>query len=224
MMPTNSADILRRIAREVPTALAGRAEAWDSGSPAANAAPAASVILLRESRGALETYLLHRHARMAFAASMVVFPGGRMDPVDEATADPWRACAVRETREETGVSLDVAGLHDWAEWTTPALEPRRYRTKFYVAALPADQEAADVSGETDRADWSTPEAALLAAERGTLALMPPTLSILLELAESGSLAYVLSAAEGRIVTPVLPTLEHGSEGWRFRYPVDEART
>ena len=163
MMPTNSADILRRIAPEVPTALAGRAEAWDSGSPAANAAPAASVILLRESRGALETYLLHRHARMAFAASMVVFPGGRMDPVDEATADPWRACAVRETPRRPESAWTRPRLHDWAEWTTPELEPRRYRTKFYVAALPADQEATDISGETDRADWSTPEAALLAA-------------------------------------------------------------
>ena len=93
---------------------------------------------------------------MAFAASMVVFPGGRMDPVDETAADPWRACAVRETIEETGVIVDPTALLDWAEWTTPELEPRRYRTKFYVAALPADQEATDISGETDRAEWSTP--------------------------------------------------------------------
>ncbi len=222
-MPTNSADILRRIAPEVPTALAGRAEAWDPASPAANAAPAASVILLRESRGALETYLLHRHARMAFAASMVVFPGGRMDPVDEAAA---RSVArLRRTGDRSRRPASAwtrPRLHDWAEWTTPELEPRRYRTKFYVARCPADQEATDVSGETDRADWSTPEAALAAAERGTLALMPPTLSILLELAELGILADVLAAAEGRIVTPVLPTLERGSDGWRFRYPVAEA--
>ena len=221
-MPTNSADILRRLAPEVPAALAGRADAWDPASPAAIASPAASVILLRESRGALETYLLHRHAQMAFAASMVVFPGGRMDPVDEGALDPWRACAVRETLEETGVTLPAADLYDWAEWTTPEFEPRRYRTKFYVAPLPADQEATDVSGETDRAEWSTPSAALAASHAGTLGLMPPTRAILLELAELDSLADVLAAAEGRIVTPVLPTLVRGSGGWRFRYPAAEA--
>ena len=67
-----------------------------------------------------------------------------------------------------------------------------------------------------------PAAALAAAQAGTLALMPPTLSILLELAELGSLAAVLAAAEGRIVTPILPTLARGTAGWRFRYPAAEA--
>ncbi len=217
-MPTDSAEVLRRITPAVPAALAGRAESWSAGGPTAEAAAAASVVLLRDSAGVLETYLLHRHARMAFAASMVVFPGGRMDPVDREAADPWRACAVRETAEETGVVLAAAELRDWAEWTTPELEPRRYRTRFFVAALPAEQEAADISGETDRADWSTPDAALTAARDGTIALLPPTLSILVELVELATLAAVFAAAEGRIVTPILPTLVRTRDGWRFHYP------
>ena len=217
-MPTDSAEVLRRIKPTVPAALAGRAEAWSPGAAKAAAAAAASVVLLRSSAGGLETYLLHRHARMAFAASMVVFPGGRMDPVDRDAADPWRACAVRETAEETGVVLAPAALRDWAEWTTPEMEPRRYRTRFFVAALPAGQQAGDISGETDRADWSTPDAALAAARDGTIALLPPTLSILVELAELASLSAVFAAAEDRIVTPVLPTLVRTRDGWHFRYP------
>jgi 8-oxo-dGTP pyrophosphatase MutT (NUDIX family) len=220
-VPTNSADILRRIAPPVPPALAGRAGAWQPGSPTADPAPAASVILLRDADGGLETYLLHRHARMAFAASMVVFPGGRMDPVDRTETDPWRACAVRETAEETGVRLDPDALLSWAEWTTPELEARRYRTKFYVAALPAGQQARDISGETDHADWSTPETALAAARAEQLALMPPTFSILLELSELQSLEAVRAAADGRIVTPILPTLVRREDGWRFVYPPGE---
>lgn len=219
-MPTNSADVLRRLAPVVPAALAGRAEAWLPGSPAADAVPAASVILLREAGGDLQTYLLHRHARMAFAASMVVFPGGRMDPVDQESADPWRACAVRETAEETDVRLDPGALLDWAEWTTPEVEPRRYRTKFYVASMPERQQATDVSGETDLAEWSTPEAALTAAEEQRLALMPPTFSILLELAELGTWPAVVAAAEERIVTPVLPRVVRRGDGWEFVYPVE----
>lgn len=225
-MPTSSADVLRGFAPRLDPELIARAEAWaagsDSGSEAVPARPAASVVLLREAPE-LETYLLHRHARMAFAASMVVFPGGRMDPADRSAADPWRACAVRETTEETGVVLAPEELLAWAAWTTPAFEPRRYETRFYVAALPAGQEAADVSGETDSAEWTAPAEALAAAARGELALMPPTQSILLELVELGSLAAVRAAAEDRRIVPVLPELVRGPEGWRFHYPADTPR-
>ena len=93
-------------------------------------------MLCRDGDAGLETFLLHRHARMAFAASMVVFPGGGLDPVDRSDEDPRRACAVRETREETGVSLPAADLVPWAHWITPILQPIRYDTYFYLAALP----------------------------------------------------------------------------------------
>ena len=73
---------------------------------------------------------------MPFAASMVVFPGGRLDRKTPLAADPVRACALRETEEETGVRFDAADLQDWAHWITPELEPRRYDTQFFVAALP----------------------------------------------------------------------------------------
>ena len=217
--PTNSADILRRLDPRLTPALVATAESFTGESPAAPRR-AASVVLLRQEAG-LEAYLLHRHARMAFAASMVVFPGGRMDPGDELP-DPWRACAVRETAEETGVRLDPDGLAPWAEWTTPVFEPRRYETRFYVAALPPGQQAADVSGETDTAAWTSPTVALAAADRGTLGLMPPTRSILLELADLGTLDAVLAAAEDRVIVPVQPEAVQTSAGWRFRYPTSGA--
>ena len=85
--------------------------------------------------------MLHRHARMPFAPSMVVFPGGRVDPADDdlirSSADPIRRCAIRETTEETGVVLAETDLHPWAHWITPEIEPRRYDTWFFVAAMPA---------------------------------------------------------------------------------------
>lgn len=221
-MSTNSGDILRRFAPQLSDALAARVERWVPGSEVVPRA-AASVILLREA-AELETYLLWRHARMPFAASMVVFPGGRMDPADQESDDPWRACGVREATEETGVVLDPADLLAWAEWTTPAFEARRYETRFYVAALPSGQEAGDVSGETDSADWMTPAAALGAADRGELALMPPTQSILMELADLGSIAAVTAAAVGRIIVPIVPEPVRHEDGWRFRYPaVEEQR-
>jgi 8-oxo-dGTP pyrophosphatase MutT (NUDIX family) len=218
-MPTHSHDVLVRLAPEVPAAMMERAASWTRDSVPNLAAPAASVILLRDGPHGLETYLLHRHARMTFAASMIVFPGGRVDPVDApGEADPVVRCALRETSEETGVVLAETDLYPWAHWITPEVEPRRYETRFFVAALPGDQEAADVSGETDHADWSTPSEALAAERSGRIRMLPPTMSILIELADLASVAAVINQAIGRQIEPVLPQLVETESGWQFRYP------
>jgi 8-oxo-dGTP pyrophosphatase MutT (NUDIX family) len=89
--------------------------------------PAATVVLLRDGDGSLETFVMRRATTMAFAPRMHVFPGGRVDPVDEAetvhfvTGDvddlatrgstdaagirALYSCAVRETEEEAGIVI-----------------------------------------------------------------------------------------------------------------------
>jgi 8-oxo-dGTP pyrophosphatase MutT (NUDIX family) len=187
------------------------------------AVPAASVVLLRDREIGPETYLLHRHARMPFAPSTVVFPGGRVDPADHDDPDPIgpnsiRRCAIRETAEETGVVLAEVDLHPWAHWTTPEIEPRRYDTWFFVAAMPDDLEAVDISGETERAEWSTPREAVAAERSGVIRLMPPTMSILIELADLGSVEAVIKHAQDRQIEEVLPKVVETQQGWQFRYP------
>ena len=56
-------------------------------------------------------------------------------------------------------------------WITPVVEPRRYDTRFFAAALPAGQRARDVSGEADEAAWVEPAAALAAARAGEIVLL-----------------------------------------------------
>jgi 8-oxo-dGTP pyrophosphatase MutT (NUDIX family) len=218
-MPSHSLDVLTRLAPRVPDWVAERAAAWTAGLVVAVPRAAASVVLLRPAGSGVETYLLHRHARMAFAPSMVVFPGGGLDPADRSADDPIRRCAVRETEEETGVRLDATALLPWAHWVTPEIEPRRYDTYFFLAELPEGEQAEDRSGETDRAGWSTPAAALAAERSGKITLMPPTLSILLELSELGSLTAIRQAATERVVERVLPQVVQAADGWQFRYPV-----
>jgi 8-oxo-dGTP pyrophosphatase MutT (NUDIX family) len=218
-MPTHSHDVLIRLAPEVPAAMLERAAQWTRDSVPSLPAAAASVILLRDGPSGIETYLLHRHARMAFAPSMVVFPGGRVDAVDTSgEGDPIRRCALRETSEETGVVLTERDLHPWAHWITPEIEPRRYDTTFFVAATPDDQEAADISGETDHADWSTPGEALAAQRTGRISMLPPTMSILIELADLATVADVINQTIDRTIEPVLPQLVETESGWQFRYP------
>src|SRR3954452_384090 len=48
---------------------------------------ASTVVLVRDGAEGVEAYLLRRQKTMAFAAGMYVFPGGSVDPRDEALPD-----------------------------------------------------------------------------------------------------------------------------------------
>lgn len=226
-MVVSSRDVLARLDRAIPDLVIRSMQTLTAGPPAVPRF-AASVVLLRDHQGRLETYALHRHARMAFAPGMVVFPGGRVDPIDgrpvtdqDPTDPALLACSVRETEEETGVRLPPDALHPWAHWITPETEPRRYDTFFYLAALPDGQDAADVSGETSAAEWQTPAGLLAAADAGSIALLPPTRSILIELTAFGSVRSALAAAADRVVEAVLPRAVNGPDGWIFEYGPDD---
>ena len=76
--------------------------------------PAATLILMRATgSGAPEILMMERAANMAFAAGALVFPGGRIDADDHASAAALapglpdavaRIAAIRETIEETGIA------------------------------------------------------------------------------------------------------------------------
>ncbi|HEX3497772.1 MAG TPA: NUDIX domain-containing protein, partial [Stellaceae bacterium] len=79
--------------------------------------PAATLLLLRDGAAGLEVLMTARHEEAGFAAGALVFPGGKVDPVDAALAahcpasglDPaalvLRVAAIRETFEECGILL-----------------------------------------------------------------------------------------------------------------------
>ncbi|MBO0810711.1 MAG: NUDIX hydrolase [Microlunatus sp.] len=225
-MAVSSRAVLARLDRSVPDLVIRSMESLGSGPPAP-ARPACSVVLLRDHRSRLETYALHRHAKMPFAPGMVVFPGGGLDPADGVPAadhdlrsPALLACAVRETAEETGVHLGADDLHPWAHWITPEAEPRRYDTFFYLAGLPAGQDAADVSGETSAAQWRTAADLLAAADAGEIAMLPPTRSIVIELTAYATVQDALAATADRVVETVLPRAVKGPAGWTFEYGPD----
>jgi hypothetical protein len=49
-------------------------------------------------------------------------------------------------------------------------------------------------------------------------MLPPTMSILIELAGLGTVAEVINHAADRQIEPVLPQLVKTESGWHFRYP------
>ena len=205
---------------------------------------ASTVILLRDGIAGLETYLMRRVASMAFAPRMHVFPGGRVDEVDfsapvvlagadltrlaaRASADvpellALYACAVRETREETGIDLataacdgsllvDPSALPIVDHWVTPEGETRRYDVRFFAAMVVGD-EARLTTTEADEVLWSPPAAALDAFAAGQMPMLPPTESVLRWLADFDSAAGVLMAGAERPVVPLLPRRVPDAEG------------
>jgi 8-oxo-dGTP pyrophosphatase MutT (NUDIX family) len=81
--------------------------------------PAATLIVMRDGAGAPELLMVERAAQMAFAAGALVFPGGRIDPGDEALAAgapmlAAKAAAIRETIEEVGVAVGLEPAPDAA--------------------------------------------------------------------------------------------------------------
>src|SRR5688500_16610356 len=72
--------------------------------------------------------------------------------------EPARVRALREelrggtalgaVLERTGLAADLAALTYFSHWVTPADRPRRFDTRFFVAALPPGQEAGHCGEET----------------------------------------------------------------------------
>ncbi|MEV0979769.1 MULTISPECIES: NUDIX hydrolase [unclassified Streptomyces] len=132
--------------------------------------------------------------------------------VGDTTGDDWEAdraalvardLSFAEFLDRRGLVLRSDLLGAWTRWITPAFEPRRYDTWFFVAALPAGQRTRNASTEADRTVWIRPADAAASYDKGELLMMPPTIATLRQLAPYASAAEALAAAPGRDMTPVL---------------------
>jgi len=191
-------------------------------------APAATVVLLRPGPTGAEVLLTRRPATMAFGAGLHVFPGGRVDPEDAplsndasrmaimaaralgdnlppAAALAVHRAALRELREEAGVTLDgIERLAPIAHWTTPAFMPRRFSTWFFVADLPPDATPIFAADEVVAHRWVTAPTALELMAAGEIAMWVPTTSVLQRVIEIGATTATEVAERitlGRIAPP-----------------------
>lgn len=89
-----------------------------------------------------------------------------------------------------------------AHWITPVVEPRRYDTRFFVAAVPAGQDPDGDTSEADRSGWTRPQALLDAFTDGEVMLMPPTIVCLEQLADVSTVRAALE--QDLPIAPVMP--------------------
>jgi 8-oxo-dGTP pyrophosphatase MutT (NUDIX family) len=131
-----------------------------------------------------------------------------------------RRLALSELFERRGLAIRSDLMSPWAHWITPRFEQRRYDTWFFAAALPDGQQARDVSGEADHADWIRPPDAITAADRGEVAMLPPTRVVLEQLASYDSVGAVVEAAAGRAIETIMPGWVDDGDAVRALLPGD----
>jgi len=140
------------------------------------AIPAATVVLLRDQASSVEVLMLHKASQIAFGG-MWVFPGGRIDeedyPPERDLNVAARNAALRETREEAGITVPPDGIVWFAHWTPPPGTPKRFATWFF--AVRADDHTVTIDGgEIQNHQWLAPAAALERHAAGEIDLAPPT--------------------------------------------------
>lgn len=121
---------------------------------------------------------------------------------------------------DSGLRPDFSLLRPLARWVTPEDQPRRYDTRFFLAPLPQNQEAAHTTGEAVAADWMSPHQAFELFRNGRTDLMPPTWSQFRELGRFASAAAAMAPGVGQPVTQVRPVTVPGSQPRKVRFPHD----
>lgn len=147
--------------------------------------------------------------RETFEESGVLLAGpSEREVVADTTGDDWeadrlalidRSLSFADFLARRSLVLRADLLRPWGHWITPEAEPRRFDTRFFVAALPQGQRTRDVGGEADQVIWVRPADALDRAGQGLIRLMPPTYRTIREISLHPTVADVL-ATEREIVS------------------------
>lgn len=123
-----------------------------------------------------------------------------------------------------GLQLAVDAMHYAARWITPPGPPRRYDTRFFVAALPAGQKAAADRREAVGSAWVRPAEALAQFRSGERVMLPPTVGMLQILAGYGSSQELVAAARRDACGPDRPVRLAGADGrWSVLLPGESLR-
>ncbi|MCW2674519.1 MAG: hydrolase [Frankiales bacterium] len=123
---------------------------------------ASTVVLLRDTPGGPEAYLLRRVQGMAFAGGMHVFPGGSVDPDDEDGEIGWAGPPAAEWGEWFGASPGLARALVCA-----AVRETFEECGVLLAGESADHLLEDVSSD----EWEAERVALEAREQSLSQLL-----------------------------------------------------
>lgn len=162
--------------------------------------------------------------REAFEETGVLYAQGADAAVAaRATALLREGRAFAEVIALLGLRLNASRLTPWSRWITPrqpSVTNKRFDTRFFVAPVPAGQQASHDNHEATDSVWLAPRAALQQYWDRALELAPPQIMSLVHLARHASVDSVLAQARARL-PPVIQPEPFDIEGTRVLcYPGD----
>jgi 8-oxo-dGTP pyrophosphatase MutT (NUDIX family) len=102
------------------------------------------------------------------------------------------------------LTLATEALVYFAHWITPEIQPLRFDTRFFVAAMPEGQEAIADEREITAVRWLGPREAIDLNAQGQLSLRNPTVRNLELLDGAATVAAALERLNGREIRTILP--------------------
>jgi 8-oxo-dGTP pyrophosphatase MutT (NUDIX family) len=115
--------------------------------------------------------------------------------------------------------LHADRLHPVGHWITPLGPPRRFDTRFFLAAFPEGQVAAHDEGEAVHHDWVRPVEALEAWRADRMEMMSPTVRMLTCLATFNSARDAVAAAAAGLPAQQVRVIRNEVE-YRLMLPGD----
>jgi 8-oxo-dGTP pyrophosphatase MutT (NUDIX family) len=191
--------------------------------------------LLGIDRGGLAYWAAAIRECFEEAGVLLAFPVGSderrvLSLADEAVAERFQryrgevyagSLGLVELCEREGLWLDARRIHYFSHWITPEGSPRRFDTRFFVAAAPAEQVPLHDDGETIANLWIRPADALARHHAGQLQLILPTIKNLEAISRFDTSADLLSAAAALERPPtIVPRIVNDSDGLRIALPGD----
>ncbi|MCI0516768.1 MAG: NUDIX domain-containing protein [Woeseiaceae bacterium] len=135
--------------------------------------------------------------------------------VDDASLDDDRRRLMRgelawdRFLQERNLCLESERLHYFAHWVTPETESRRFSTRFFLAAMPEQQQASHDGSELTDSCWMTAAEVLEAQRAGRMRLIFPTYRTLKDIAGLETVDAVIEWARARQrsgVARILPAI------------------
>ncbi|MEN8114271.1 MAG: NUDIX hydrolase [Actinomycetota bacterium] len=222
---------------------------------------ASTVCLVRDTDEGLEVLMVRRTPSARFMGGAWVFPGGAVDESDGAdlalaavVSDDdellaWRAAALRELVEETGIwireqgtisqqdrdagehvfraatrgnRLDGNALRYFANWITPARLPVRFDTRFFAAIVPYGIDPWIDGDELVDWAWVRPSTALDRSHEGSWVVAFPTRKTLEWIDRFATATEITTHVDrGDPIPAVQPRLSVGDGRLEILVPGDE---
>lgn len=126
--------------------------------------------------------------------------------------------SMRELVEANGLELATDVLVHFAHWITPTFMPKRFDTHFYLVPAPTDQVAAHDGEESVDSVWIRPADAIADAEAKRRTIIFPTLSNVMRLGRSATVAEAIARARSEPLVTVQPWVNETAQGKMLMIP------